>query len=187
MKLFRSPKYSLRTRFALGLGTMLLPLLMAAVVSKFYLLPRLVGPLEEIVYEITEEIRPVVVLEIALLKAGYAGHNYLILGNPAARAVFERSSRRVEEAFVVASPERFHAEGEREVLRAAVEAQPFDVNLGAPIRITVSIGVASFPAHADNAQALVAAADAALYAAKQSGRNRIIRYEPALGQPAAQG
>ena len=66
-----------------------------------------------------------------------------------------------------------------ERLRAAVEVQPFDVNAGAPLRITVSIGVASFPAHADNPEALVAAADAAMYIAKQSGRNRVIRYEPA--------
>lgn len=73
-----------------------------------------------------------------------------------------------------------------EHLRAAVEAQPFDINAGAPLRITVSIGVASFPAHADNAQALVTSADTALYAAKQGGRNRISRYEPALGQPVAQ-
>lgn len=56
---------------------------------------------------------------------------------------------------------------------------------GATVRITVSIGVASCPAQADSVQALVAAADAALYAAKQGGRNRAIRYEPAPGQPAA--
>ena len=56
-----------------------------------------------------------------------------------------------------------------ERMRAAVEAQAFDVNAGVPLRITASIGVASFPVHADNAQALVAAADAALYAAKAGG------------------
>ncbi len=75
-----------------------------------------------------------------------------------------------------------------ERLRAAVAAQPFDVDAGgAPLRITVSIGVASFPAHADSAQALVAAADAALYTAKRRGRNLVIRYEPALDQPATPG
>ncbi|OIQ92236.1 response regulator PleD [mine drainage metagenome] len=73
-----------------------------------------------------------------------------------------------------------------ERLRAAVEAQPFGINAVAPMRITVSIGVAAFPAHADNAHALVAAADVSMYAAKQGGRNRIRRYEPALGQVAAQ-
>ncbi len=67
-----------------------------------------------------------------------------------------------------------------ERLRAAVEAQPFDAN-SEPIRLTVSIGVASFPAHADSAETLVAAADAALYAAKRGGRNLVVRHEPAPG------
>lgn len=64
-----------------------------------------------------------------------------------------------------------------ERLRAAVEAQPFDAN-SEPIRITVSIGVASWPAQADS-ETLVAGADTALYAAKEGGRNRVVRYEPA--------
>ena len=74
-----------------------------------------------------------------------------------------------------------------ERLRTAVEAHLFDVNADAPLRITVSIGVASFPAHADSAQTLVAAADAAMYVAKQNGRNRISCFEPAPGQAATQG
>lgn len=72
-----------------------------------------------------------------------------------------------------------------ERLRVAVEAQSFDVNTGVPLHITVSIGVASFPAQTNNAQALVAAADAALYIAKETGRNRTSRYEPTLDQAAA--
>ena len=60
-----------------------------------------------------------------------------------------------------------------ERMRAAVEAQPFAIGPGAPVGITVSIGVATWPAQADSVQALVAAADAAMYAAKQGGRNRV--------------
>lgn len=70
-----------------------------------------------------------------------------------------------------------------ERLRAAVEAQLFKVNAGVIVRITVSVGVASWPAQAGGAQALVAAADAALYVAKQSGRNRVVCQEPAPGRP----
>jgi diguanylate cyclase (GGDEF)-like protein len=105
-----------------------------------------------------------------------------------ARAI-DRVCRYGGEEFTVILPETDldAAAHVAERLRAAVEAQPFDVNADAPLRITVSIGVASFPAHADSAQALVAAADAAMYAAKQGGRNRITRYEPALAQAAAQG
>ncbi len=74
-----------------------------------------------------------------------------------------------------------------ERIRAAVESHVFEIGGGKSVPITVSIGVATFPDHADGAEALVAAADTALYTAKQRGRNRIIRYEPALGQPAAGG
>ena len=65
-----------------------------------------------------------------------------------------------------------------ERLRASVEAQPFDVDAGAPLRMTVSIGVASWPVHGDGADTLIAAADAALYVAKRSGRNRISHHAP---------
>lgn len=61
---------------------------------------------------------------------------------------------------------------------ACAEAPPFDVDAGAPLRITVSIGVASWPLQGDGADTLVAAADAALYAAKRSGRNRTSCHAP---------
>ena len=64
-----------------------------------------------------------------------------------------------------------------ERLRATVAAQPFDIGDGEQIGITVSIGAASIPDDADSAAALIAAADAALYAAKQEGRNRVCTAE----------
>ncbi|HET7200216.1 MAG TPA: diguanylate cyclase, partial [Burkholderiales bacterium] len=42
--------------------------------------------------------------------------------------------------------------------------------------VTVSIGVAAFPEHADDAGALLRCADNALYLAKQAGRNRVVAY-----------
>ncbi len=41
------------------------------------------------------------------------------------------------------------------------------------IRVTTSVGVATFPQHGHSAEELVAAADAALYRAKEAGRNRV--------------
>jgi diguanylate cyclase (GGDEF)-like protein len=65
-------------------------------------------------------------------------------------------------------------------LEAAVEvAERLRLTLAARIfegrRVTLSIGAAEFPAHGDDAQRLIAAADAALYRAKDAGRNRVER------------
>jgi diguanylate cyclase (GGDEF)-like protein len=49
--------------------------------------------------------------------------------------------------------------------------------------VTLSIGVAEFPANGDSGEALIAAADAALYEAKRAGRNRVA-VARAPGQPA---
>ena len=39
--------------------------------------------------------------------------------------------------------------------------------------VTLSIGVAAFPAHGGDAQSVISSADAALYRAKQDGRDRV--------------
>ena len=48
------------------------------------------------------------------------------------------------------------------------------------VPITISFGIAGFPAHAETAASLLRAADEALYAAKESGRNRTVIHTPAL-------
>lgn len=45
--------------------------------------------------------------------------------------------------------------------------------------VTISIGVAEYPGHADDVEALLRRADAALYAAKQDGRDRVAVASPA--------
>ena len=44
--------------------------------------------------------------------------------------------------------------------------------------VTISIGIATFPAHADSSRSLLLGADRALYHAKQSGRDQIVTYGP---------
>ncbi len=98
-----------------------------------------------------------------------------------ARAI-DRVCRYGGEEIVVILPETdaTAAANIAERLRAAVEREPFDIGDGRIVNITVSIGVASFLTDADSAQALVTAADTAMYAAKQGGRNRVTRYEPSM-------
>lgn len=47
---------------------------------------------------------------------------------------------------------------------------------GHSVSVTVSVGYASFPEHANDATSLVAAADEAMYCAKAAGRNRWVAY-----------
>lgn len=44
---------------------------------------------------------------------------------------------------------------------------------GSAVRVTVSIGVATFPEDAENEKTLMQFADEAMYRAKESGKNRI--------------
>ncbi|MBO8126664.1 MAG: diguanylate cyclase [Firmicutes bacterium] len=65
-----------------------------------------------------------------------------------------------------------------ERIRAKVEAMPFPTCAGR-IPITISLGLATFPAVSiDTAEAFIKAADLALYRAKESGRNRVVAYDP---------
>lgn len=62
-----------------------------------------------------------------------------------------------------------------EKIRHAIEAFAFTVGKETT-QVTVSIGVATFPADAQTNLDLIAKADKALYAAKARGRNRIVAY-----------
>ena len=46
------------------------------------------------------------------------------------------------------------------------------------LKLTVSIGIASFPTYGDSGQAVLRAADVALYKAKAAGRNRVTMCTP---------
>jgi diguanylate cyclase (GGDEF)-like protein len=66
-----------------------------------------------------------------------------------------------------------------ERMREAVEAMRVPrVGGGAPLAVTASFGVAVIPDSASDKSSLIAAADAALYRAKRSGKNRVERAEP---------
>ncbi|HKA58843.1 MAG TPA: diguanylate cyclase [Gemmatimonadales bacterium] len=106
-------------------------------------------------------------------------------GHPAGDAVLKRigaimreTSRDVDfvaryggEEFLLMMPET-RIDGAFEVaerIRKRIESAELSAGT-----ITVSLGVAAFPAHGDEAEAVIAAADAALYKAKHAGGNRVI-------------
>jgi diguanylate cyclase (GGDEF)-like protein len=66
-----------------------------------------------------------------------------------------------------------------ERIRSRVRDTPFTPpGKTAPERVTLSAGVATFPVDATHEDELIERADASLYAAKASGRDRVIAYEP---------
>jgi diguanylate cyclase (GGDEF)-like protein len=59
-------------------------------------------------------------------------------------------------------------------IRQNVESMNLDnIVSGQSLKMTISIGVASFPEHGTEFNTLVDSADGALYKAKESGRNRV--------------
>ena len=75
-----------------------------------------------------------------------------------------------EFAILLSQTSAQHAVAVAEKLRKIVETWQFP---GVPRRVTISAGIAAFPDHGTTRDELVRAADTGLYAAKQSGRNRV--------------
>jgi len=63
-----------------------------------------------------------------------------------------------------------------EHLRSAIEGRRFMFK-GVPVHITLSVGLAIYPKDGQTVDELVAAADAALFLAKELGKNRIAEYD----------
>lgn len=82
--------------------------------------------------------------------------------------------------FIVVMPESIKSEAAVVAgrIRKAIEDMTFVFD-NSQIQATVSIGVASYPQDVTSKQALIKAADTALYAAKQDGRNALRVFGPA--------
>lgn len=111
-------------------------------------------------------------------------------GHPAGDTVLKEISRRIAacvrkadivvryggEEFMLILPETnaqpLAAIGEK--VRRAVSATPVDLSaIGVSLPLTISVGVAAFHADSDSGAILIARADAALYRAKEGGRDRV--------------
>jgi len=160
--------------------------------------------------EMTRAIRArlplaMILLDIDHFKAVNDTHGHLA-GDQVLRAVagiirsqlrdYDIAGRYGGEEFAVLLPHTQPGQARRiaERLRLAVAAAPLTAGAGddppARVRVTVSAGVASLAECGPGLQALIAAADAALYDAKAAGRNRVRtwrRQPPGTSSPLGKG
>lgn len=100
----------------------------------------------------------------------------LLCSGPTALRHSDFSARYGGEEFCVILPETSFDGGcaTAERIRRGLEQFPWLERVPQLIHpLTVSVGVAGFPDHADSTEGLLEAADAALYEAKRSGKNRV--------------
>ncbi len=92
------------------------------------------------------------------------------------------------EEFAVILPESDGNAGKElaERIRKNVESYLFENDGKTPYRVTVSIGVASYPFDSREQKGLIQSADQALYEAKKAGRNRVNRFSSGGGPQKSQ-
>ncbi len=111
---------SLRTRFIMGMGVMLLPLVIltiGAVIS----LQSAIKALNDVVQESTDEIARVLRIQILVQRASVAVHDYLIMGHGdlGERGRFGQMNQRVDRAFEDAATGHFALSAERALVQSA--------------------------------------------------------------------
>ena len=82
------------------------------------------------------------------------------------------------EEFVILLPEADKEEALTVAERLRQKLQKLEID-GLP-RLTISLGIASYPADSGDIDILIKKADAAMYAAKQAGRNRVLLYREGM-------
>ncbi len=89
----------------------------------------------------------------------------------------DRVARYGGEEFAVILPETTgeQALGVAQRLRETIAIASIPISEGMIIKVTVSMGVATFPTDATSEEALLSLADRSLYSAKKSGRNRVVK------------
>jgi diguanylate cyclase (GGDEF)-like protein len=90
-----------------------------------------------------------------------------------------------EFAVILVDTAKFTAAKVAERIRERVHAHDFSEAAPRAGRLSVSVGVATYPEDGGDAEGLVRVADAALYAAKRAGRNRVVLATESLVHPAS--
>lgn len=84
-----------------------------------------------------------------------------------------------EFVFVCEQTDEEGAQNLAERIRKELEATTFQTELG-PLKVTCSIGTATFPAAGKDWETLFKATDEALYVSKRTGRNRVTSWKPRM-------
>src|SRR5262245_7390016 len=92
-----------------------------------------------------------------------------------------------EFAVILVDTAKFTAAKVAERVRERIQAHDFSDAAQRAGKISVSIGVATFPDDGTDAEGLVPAADTALYGAKRAGRNRVVLATDAMGAKPSAG
>jgi diguanylate cyclase (GGDEF)-like protein len=72
------------------------------------------------------------------------------------------------------------------IARGVIERMKGDLRIdGTPLRVTASIGIATYPQDGDSVEALLKSADMAMYDAKQNGRNTYRFFDSAMSEASA--
>lgn len=118
MKIPSIQQTPLRARFIISMIIMFLPLLIFAVGANISF-NVMNNSLEEVVEEASDEMHPVMQLQILILESSMPLHDYLIHRNPEELQKFIRLSREVDKAFEKAFSAPFGREEEQELMRLA--------------------------------------------------------------------
>ncbi len=139
----------------------------------------------------------VLMIDVDHLKKYTDSHGHLAGDEVLTRcaSVARESTREVDcaaryggEEFLILLPETAldRAAEVAERVRARMESETFQVN-GKVSSVTLSLGAAEFPKDGDTPEKVIASADAALYRAKQRGRNRVARTTRQRAKKEAEG
>lgn len=128
---------TLRIRFILGMGVMLLPLVVLAF-GAFFSFQSVIGAFDEVVQESSEEIAIVVRLQLLVRRARIVIHDYFIpgFGDPDEPRRFFDLGRQVDKAFEQAKAGNFDLAGERGLIRSAQEEWQQGQSIGQAILAT---------------------------------------------------
>ncbi len=120
LKIVRLRIFSLRNRLLFGMTVMLLPAVVIAA-GAMVSLKAVQGSIDELVEELTQEMHPIMALQVSIAKAVMAPNDYLIHGDKEERRTFHRTSLEIDKAFESALAAPFGLTDEGRLLRSSYE------------------------------------------------------------------